>query len=79
MKRAHLFTLFEQAHRATGHSDFVVVGSLSSLGTGDEGEPPAAMAMSNDVDSYTLADPGRILDLQAALGEGSPLHQAHGD
>lgn len=78
MKRAHLFTLFEQARRLTGHHDYVVVGSLAILGTQDEAELPADMSMSIDIDCYTKTDPGRILDLQQALGEGSEFHKTHG-
>lgn len=36
------------------------------------------MSMSIDIDCYTKTDPGRILDLRQALGEGSAFHQAHG-
>lgn len=78
MKRAYLFKLFDQACRLTGHTDFVVIGSLSILGTQDEDELPVEMSMSIDVDAYTQADPGRIQDLSAALGEGSAFHRAHG-
>lgn len=78
MKRACLFQLFDQAHRLTGHTDFVVIGSLSILGTQDEDELPCDMSMSIDVDAYTLADPGLILGLSASLGEGSDFHRAHG-
>jgi hypothetical protein len=78
VKRAFLFKVFEQACRLTGHKDFVVVGSLSILGTQDEDELPPEMSMSNDIDSYTLADPGRIYDVNAALGEGSDFHRANG-
>jgi hypothetical protein len=78
MKRSHLFTLFEQARQLSGHRDFVVIGSLAILGTQDEDELPADMSMSVDIDCYTKADPGRILDLQGALGEGSVFHRAHG-
>ena len=78
MKRDHLFKLFGQAHRLTGHQDYVVVGSLSILGTQDEEGLPAAMSMSNDIDCYTKADPGRIYDVNAALGEGSAFHRANG-
>lgn len=35
MKRAHLFEAFAQARRLTGHTEFVVIGSLSILGTDD--------------------------------------------
>ena len=45
MKREHLFRLFDEAYRQTGHKDYVVVGSLSILGTRDEDELPAEMAM----------------------------------
>ncbi|HSX91593.1 MAG TPA: DUF6036 family nucleotidyltransferase [Hydrogenophaga sp.] len=78
MNRAHLFTLFEQAHTLTGHRDFVVIGSLSILGSDDEGGVPAEMSMSIDIDCYTKADPGRINDVRATLGEGSDFHRAHG-
>lgn len=78
MNRAHLFTLFERAHRLTGHRDFVVIGSLSILGTEDEDKLPMEMSMSIDIDCYTQADPARIYDVQAALGEGSDFHVAHG-
>lgn len=78
MKRDHLFKLFYEAHRITGHKDYVVVGSLSILGTEDEDGLPAEMSMSNDIDSYTKADPGRINDVSAALGEGSEFHKENG-
>ena len=78
VKREHLFQLFEEAHRITGHRDYVVVGSLSILGTQDEDGLPAEMSMSNDVDAYTKADPGRIHDANTALGEGSKFHTEHG-
>jgi hypothetical protein len=78
VRRAHLFTLFKEAHRLTGHQAYVVVGSLSILGTQHEGELPPEMSMSNDVDSYTELDPGRIDDVRATLGEGSDFHRANG-
>lgn len=78
MKREYLFRLFEEARRLTGHRDYVVIGSLSILGTQDEDALPQEMAVSIDIDSYTRADPGRILDLKAALGEGSDFHRTHG-
>ena len=78
MKREHLFRLFDEAYRQTGHKDYVVVGSLSILGTRDEDELPAEMAMSNDIESYTKADPARIDDLKALLGEDSVFHRANG-
>lgn len=73
-----LFRLFDEARRISGHQDFVVLGSLSVLGLEHGFTIPEAMTMSVDVDAYTRADPGRILDLNAALGENSPFHAQHG-
>lgn len=73
-----LFHLLGEAARLSGHRDFVVIGSLSVLGLEEGFAIPGAMTMSNDVDCYTRADPGRIFDLAAALGENSPYHQQSG-
>ena len=73
-----LFALFAEAQKLSGHTDFVVIGSLSILGLEKSFEIPEAMTLSNDVDCYTRADPGRIFDLAHALGENSPFHQRAG-
>ena len=73
-----LFALLTEARRLCGHSDYVVVGSLSVLGLSEVTAIPADMTISIDADCYTQADPGRALGLQAELGEGSPWHVAHG-
>ena len=73
-----LFALLREARRLCGHVDYVVIGSLSVLGLSEVTAIPADMTMSIDADCYTLADPGRALDLQAELGEGSAFHCAHG-
>lgn len=78
MRREYLFRVFEEARRLTGHQEYVVIGSLSILGTEDEDGLPPEMAMSIDIDSYTRADPGRIHDLKDALGENSEFHLHHG-
>ncbi|WP_345536960.1 DUF6036 family nucleotidyltransferase [Variovorax defluvii] len=70
--------MFEEARRLTGHENYVVIGSLSILGTQDEDELPTEMSMSNDIDCYTKADPARINDAKNALGEGSEFHRANG-
>ncbi len=56
MKRAPLFTLFEQARQLTGPQDYVVLGSLATLGTQDGPDLPAEMAMPTDIDCYPLPD-----------------------
>lgn len=73
-----LFALLAEAKKLCGHTDYVVIGSLSVLGMSGVAAIPADMTLSIDADCYTQADPGRALDLQAALGEGSPWHVAHG-
>jgi Nucleotidyltransferase of unknown function (DUF6036) len=73
-----LFGLLDAAHALCGHREYVVVGSLSVLAMAEVTVIPADMTMSIDADCYTQGDPGRVFDLQAALGEGSPYHHAHG-
>lgn len=73
-----LFVLLQAARAACGHREYVVVGSLSVLGMAQVCAIPADMTLSIDADCYTQADPGRVFDLQAALGEKSPFHRAHG-
>jgi hypothetical protein len=73
-----LFSLLKAAKSLCGHSEYVLVGSLSVLGMAEVAGIPADMTISIDADCYTLADPGRVFDLQAQLGEGSPYHRQHG-
>jgi hypothetical protein len=73
-----LFHLLQAARQQCGHSEYVVIGSLSVLGMSQVSELPKGMTMSIDVDAYTRADPARALDLVQSLGEGSPYHHAHG-
>lgn len=73
-----LFALLWEAKRLCGHAEYVVIGSLSILGMFEVTAIPADMTLSIDADCYTLADPGRALDLQAELGEGSRYHRQHG-
>ncbi|WP_212745039.1 DUF6036 family nucleotidyltransferase [Hydrogenophaga sp. 2FB] len=66
-----LFSALAKAKKLIGHSEYVIVGSLSAVALEDSGRLPPEMAMSNDFDMYTKADPGRIHDVAEALGEGS--------
>ena len=70
--------LFERAGKLTGHSEFVVAGSLSILGIVKTSSIPARMLMSIDVDCFTRNDPGRIFELNGPLGEGSDFEAEHG-
>jgi hypothetical protein len=78
MRLASLLHLLAQARTASGHTEYVVIGSLSILGMEDVADIPDGMSMSIDVDAYTRQDPGRIFDLQDLLGENSSFHRDHG-
>lgn len=73
-----LHKLFAQARKLTRQAEFVVVGSHSALGVPRDRELPARMTMSIDVDAWTRNDPGRIFELQAALGQGSAFELENG-
>jgi hypothetical protein len=73
-----LFDLLHAAQRLCGHAEYVVVGSVSVLGMSEVTALPADMTVSIDADCYTRLDPGRIFELQGALGEHSAYHRAHG-
>lgn len=76
MNRLQLHALLRKAQELSGHSEFVIVGSLAILGA--VADPPNAMVMSIDVDTYMKADPGRTGELCDALGQGSPFEYEHG-
>lgn len=48
-----VFALLTQAQRLCGHSDYVVIGSLSVLALEADCQIPADMTLSIDVDCYT--------------------------
>ena len=55
MELSNLETLFDEARKRTGHTEFVVMGSLSALGIARGGDVPPRMLLSIDVDCYTAA------------------------
>jgi hypothetical protein len=78
VKLSNLQELFDEAKRLTGHTEFVVAGSLSILGLVDQQDVPGRMIMSIDVDCFTRHDPARIFELNDALGERSAFAAKHG-
>ncbi len=78
MRLDSLLHLLSEARAVVGHTEYVVIGSLSILGMEDVAQIPDGMSMSIDVDAYTIEDPERIFDLQDLLGENSPYHRDHG-
>lgn len=78
MNLEQVVVALQRARQISGHTDYVVIGSLSILGV-QEGHPiPEEMSMSIDIDCYTKADPPRIFDLVASLGEDSAFRIEHG-
>lgn len=61
---------------ATGHDEFVVIGSQAILGSYEQ--PPGSMLQSLEADIYPLWDPEAADLIDGALGEGSQFHLAHG-
>lgn len=78
LELTQLQTLFDEARKLSGHTEFVVVGSLSILGIVPGTRIPARMLVSIDVDCFTRRDPGRIFELKRQLGEGSAFEGKHG-
>jgi hypothetical protein len=76
LNRLQLHALLRKAKELSGHTEFVIVGSLAILGA--VADPPDAMVVSIDVDTYMKADPGRTGELCEALGQGSPFEAEHG-
>lgn len=71
--------LLVEARNQISHSEYVIIGSLSIIGLlPDDVEIPSRMLMSNDLDCYPEADPGRAFDLTASLGQGSAFELEHG-
>jgi hypothetical protein len=70
IRLADIDALLQEAARLSNHRNFVIVGSLSVLGT--VLRPPERMVLSTDVDLFTKSDPGRVFrEIAASLSEGS--------
>ena len=81
MNLEQVVVALQRARELSGHTDYVVIGSLSILGIlgVDEGRAvPEEMSISIDIDCYANADPPRIFDLVASLGEDSAFRIEHG-
>ena len=74
--REDLALLLTEARRLTSHRQYVIIGSLSILGSVTR--PPARMVASQDVDLYPLLDPGRASEIAAHLGQSTPFDRDHG-
>lgn len=76
MRRADLEHVVGAAANALGEDAFVVIGSQAILGPCPD--PPEALLRSMEVDLFPKRSPERAIEIDGALGDGSPFHQAFG-
>ena len=77
MRLEDVHELLRSASKLTNHRNFVIVGSLSSIGS--LVSPPDSMVCSRDIDLYLKQDPGRaFIEVAQHLAEGSEFHAQHG-
>lgn len=74
--RKDIERLLVAARDAISHREYVIIGSLSVLGSREL--PPPAMVRSPDVDLYPKNDPGRASEVADAIGLGSHFEATHG-
>jgi hypothetical protein len=70
------FTHVLQAAADVVRDELVLVGSQAVLGT--VREPPGELLRSMEVDVYPRSDPGRAIEIDGAIGEGSTFHETYG-
>lgn len=76
MNRADIDRLLIEARKLIKHPDYVIIGSLSVLGS--TANPPESMIGSIDVDLYPKSDPYRASEVADVLGLGSDFEQLYG-
>lgn len=76
MNRKDLEHLIRAAATVTNEYELVIVGSQSILGSIPY--PPDELKMSAEADMYPLNAEGKSIELEGALGEGSPFHTTFG-
>jgi hypothetical protein len=76
MKRADLEHVIGAAANALEEDAFVVIGSQAILGPCPDA--PEALLRSMEVDLFPKERPDRAIEIDGALGDGSPFHEAFG-
>lgn len=76
MRRHELEHVVAAAGAVTGEREIVVVGSQAVLGSYPDA--PAELLRSMEADVYPLEAPARAIEIDGALGDGSPFHRAYG-
>jgi hypothetical protein len=76
MRREEFEHVVSAASAVVGEREMVVIGSQAILGSVPD--PPKAMLFSMEVDLFPLADPGKAIEIDGSLGDGSPFHATFG-
>lgn len=76
MQRHELEHVVAAAANVVKQDEFVVIGSQAILGT--HPYAPDSLLRSMEVDIYPAANPERAMEIDGALGDGSPFHRSFG-
>ena len=77
MRRTDLERVIGAAANALGEDAFVVIGSQAILGPYPDA-PEGLLLRSMEVDLFPRERPERAIEIDGALGDGSPFHEAFG-
>lgn len=76
MRRADFEHVIAAAANLLGEDSFVVIGSQAILGSNPDA--PESLLRSMEVDLFPKARPELAIEIDGALGDGSPFHEAFG-
>lgn len=76
MKREDFEHLIAAAANVVGEDEFVVIGSQAILGSAPSATNELVMSMEADI--YPRVSPEKAEQIDGALGDGSPFHEAFG-
>jgi len=76
MRREDLEHVLGAAANVAGDNEFVVLGSQAILGPFPNAPDPLLRSMEADI--FPAENPHRAVDIDGALGHGSPFHEAFG-
>lgn len=76
MRRQEFDHVVAAAAAACGEREIVVIGSQAILGNVDD--PPEGMLFSMEADLYPRRNPGKAIEIEGSLGEGSQFQSTHG-
>jgi hypothetical protein len=76
MRRDQLEHVLRAAAAIIDDDDFVVIGSQAMLASVPS--PPPEIVASVEVDLYPRSAPGRAIEIDGAIGDGSMFHDTHG-